>query len=78
MEFARELPECPLDVGVRGAAVDAEDLVVVALGRRHQSRGYRHPYPQCRSRRALVVLVDVLDEPGELEAAARTARIALS
>ena len=36
MELARELAECPLDLGVRGAAVDAENLVVVALGRRHQ------------------------------------------
>ena len=37
MELARELAERPLDVGVRGATVDAENLVVVALGRRHQS-----------------------------------------
>ena len=36
MELARELPEGALDVGVRGTPVDAENLVVVALGRRHQ------------------------------------------
>ena len=36
MELARELAERPLDVGIRGATVDAENLVVVALGRRHQ------------------------------------------
>ena len=36
MELARELAERPLDVGVGRAAVDAENLVVVALGRRHQ------------------------------------------
>ncbi len=36
MELARELAERLLDVGIRGAAVDAENLVVVALGRRHQ------------------------------------------
>ena len=65
MELARELAECPLDVGIRGATVDAENLVVVALGRRHQSvegtgTGGRYCGP-------LVVLVDVFDEPGELE-----------
>ncbi len=37
MELARELPECPLDVGVSGATLDAEDLVVVALCCRHQT-----------------------------------------
>ena len=37
MELARELAERPLDLGVRGAPVDAQDLVVVALGRRHQA-----------------------------------------
>ena len=36
MELARELAECALDVGIRGAPVDAENLVIVALGRRHQ------------------------------------------
>ena len=36
MELARKLPEGPFDLCVRSAALDTEDLVVVALGRRHQ------------------------------------------
>ena len=37
MEFAREAAERLLDLGVVGAARDAEQLVVVAVGRRHQA-----------------------------------------
>ena len=37
MELAREAAERLLDLGVVGAARDAEQLVVVAVGRRHQA-----------------------------------------
>ena len=37
MELARETAERLLDLGVVGAARDAEQLVVVAVGRRHQA-----------------------------------------
>ena len=52
MELACELAEGALDLAVLGSAVDPEDLVVVALSRRHQksrvpgstSRAARRPY----------------------------------
>ena len=37
VELPGELPERPLDVGVTRVPGDAEQLVVVLLGRRHQT-----------------------------------------
>ena len=52
MQLTGQRPERALDLRVARAARNAEELVVVALGGRHQRLG---------------VFVDVLDEPGELE-----------
>src|SRR5215210_3016871 len=57
MKLARELSERPLDLVLTRVARDAEELVVVAFGRRHSRRSVAP-----RS----VVLVDLLDEARQL------------
>ena len=65
VQLARELPERALDVLVARAARDAEQLVVVALGRRHSLFSIAGPRRRSRLRFRSRLFVDVFDEAGE-------------
>ncbi len=76
MELAGELAEGPLDGSVVGAAVDPENLVVVAFGRRHQVvEGTGTGGRDCAAQSSSYTSSTSRESSN---AAARTARIALS